>query len=58
MMLFESNGLNFNLNFVCSREENDVLSENKNKRSPKGHMWSVIPIALQCMLVIVFVGNR
>ena len=25
----------------------------KSNRSPKGNMWSVIPVALLCMLVIV-----
>ena len=28
-------------------------NENKNNQSPKGNMWSAIPVALLCMLVIV-----
>ena len=30
------------------KDEDDVISSN---RSPKGNMWSAIPIALLCMIV-------
>ena len=49
--MFGSYGLKFIPNFAYLREENDDLSENKNNRSPKGNMWSAIPVTLLYVIV-------
>ena len=40
------------------REERWYWSASRKNRSPKGNMWSAIPVALLCMIVIWSEGKQ